>query len=311
MKKKIQFLLKKTLRSFLRDYRNFISIILKHIKVLFTHPLYYSREYLNLFKSLVLTLFRRNFVLKKISRKLNGLIFEFDFFIDIYTVNNYLGTFQSDIINILLKYLKKGDIFFDVGANIGYITTVAAGIVGKKGKVYSFEPIPLYFKRLQNVAILNKEYNINNYNFALGDTIGVAEINLPKEKNIGHNSMVPGMIKKQEIKETIKINMRRLDNFILNENIEKIALIKIDVEGFEFPVLRGLTTFFEHSIENLPPIIVEITPQAYKLMGSSLEELELFMKKYSYYAYTSDGEYKIDLKKIKNIRVIDILFLNK
>ena len=311
MYKKIQFLLKKSLRSLLRDYKNFFSIISKYVKVLLIHPLYYSKEYLNVLNSLVLALFRRNFDFKKIYRKLNGLIFEFDFQIDIYSVNNYLGIFQSDMINILLKYLKRGDVFYDIGANIGYITTIAAGIVGKKGRIYSFEPIPRYFKRLQNIALLNKKYNFNNYNFALGDTIGEVEINLPKEKNIGHNSMVQGMIKKHEIKETIKIKVRRLDNFIIKEKTEKIALIKIDVEGFEFPVLKGLTTFFEHCKENLPPIIVEITPQAYILMNSSLEELELFMKNYSYYAYTSDGKNKIDLKKIKNVRVIDILFLNK
>ena len=309
MYKKIQYLLKRTLRSFLRDYRNFFSIISKHIEVLFSHPFYYCREYLNMFKSLFLTLILRKLDLKKIVRKVNGLTFEFDLLIDKYMLNTYFGVWQSEIINTLLKYLKKEGIFIDVGANIGYITVIAAGIVGKKGEVYSFEPIPRYFKRLQKVALTNKEFNINTYNFALGNTIGVAEINLPEVNNIGNNSMVPGLIKDQEIKEIVKINVRRLDDFILNENLKKISLIKIDVEGYEFEVLKGLTKFFEQEKENLPPIIVEITPRAYELMGYSLEELEIFMNKYSYHAYTSDGNNKIDLKKIT--KLMDILFLKK
>lgn len=311
MYKKIQYLSKRILRSFLRDYRNFISIISKHIEVLIKHPKYYSKEYLNVFKSLALVLISKKFTLERIYRKINGLGFEFELFIDKYMRKMYLGTFQTNIINTLLMYLKKGAIFFDIGANIGYITAIAAGIVGKKGIVYSFEPIPKYYERLQKVALLNRKYNIKTYDFALGETIGLAEINLPKIKNIGHNTMVPGLLRSQEIKETIKINVKRLDDFILNENIKRISLIKIDVEGFELPVLIGLTKFFEQKKVNFPPIIVEITPQAYELMGSSLEELEMFMKKYSYNAYTSDGKIKIDLKKLKNVKLIDLLFINE
>jgi FkbM family methyltransferase len=311
MYKKIQALSKRILRSFHRDYKNFISMISKHIKVLISHPKYYSREYLNVLKSLALVLISKKFTLERICRKINGLEFEFEFGIDIYMRKMYLGTFQTDIINTLLTYLKKGSIFVDVGANIGYITAIASGIVGKKGIVYSFEPIPKYYERLQKVALLNTKYNIKTYDFALGETKGLAEINIPKIKNIGHNTMVPGLLESQEIKETIKIDVRRLDNFILHENINKISLIKIDVEGFEIPVLRGLKKFFEQKKIDLPPIIVEITPRAYDLMGFSLEELEMYMKKYSYNAYTSDGKIKIDLKKLRDIRLIDILFINE
>ena len=311
MIQKIQYLLKRVIRSLIRDYRNFFNLISIHLKLLFIHPVYYSREYLNVLKSLILVLIRRSYILDRIYRKLNRLIFEFELRIDIYMKKMFLGTFQSNVINTLLKYLKKGDTFFDIGANVGYITAIAAGIVGKKGKVYSFEPIPRYFKRLQKLSRLNKQYNIKTYNFSLGKTDGVAEINLPKVKNIGHNTMVPGLINSQDIKETIKINVKRLDDFILKENIEKISLIKIDVEGYEFPVLEGLTKFFEQRKEKLPPIVVEITPQAYKLMNSSLKELELFMKKYSYQAYTSDGKNKINLENLKNVRLIDILFIKE
>jgi len=84
MIQKIQYLLKRVIRSLIRDYRNFFNLISIHLKLLFIHPVYYSREYLNVLKSLILVLIRRSYILDRIYRKLNRLIFEFELRIDIY-----------------------------------------------------------------------------------------------------------------------------------------------------------------------------------------------------------------------------------
>jgi len=70
--------------------------------------------------------------------------------------------------------------------------------------------------------------------------------------------------------------------------------------------LKGLTRYFETNKGKLPRIIVEIVPRAYPLLGYTLDDLENFMKKYSYLAYTLDGMYRIDFKKFYEIT--DVLF---
>ena len=57
----------------------------------------------------------------------------------------YTGSYEIETYLALKKFLKPGDTFIDIGGNIGYITALAAGIVGKTGEVHAFEPIKKYF----------------------------------------------------------------------------------------------------------------------------------------------------------------------
>ena len=95
-------------------------------------------------------------------------------------------------------------------------------------------------------------------------------------------------------------------NIFLKKKISKISLIKIDVEGFDYFLLKGLTKFFESSKESLPPLIIEIAPSVYPLIDKKLVDLENLMRQYNYYAYSLDEKYKVDIKKLTNSK--DVLF---
>ena len=97
--------------------------------------------------------------------------------------------------------------------------------------------------------------------------------------------MVPGLMETSEIGEAIPTHVCRLDRYIEDHGLRKISLIKIDCEGYEFPVLRGLSGFFEHTGQ-LPPIICEIAPAAYPLMGEQLSDLARHMAKFHYRAFS-------------------------
>ncbi len=97
----------------------------------------------------------------------------------------YLGLYSTRLVSVLLKYLKKGDIFIDVGAHIGYITAIGTGLVGKKGQVHSFEPVPVYFEKLLEFSHLNKNHQIFVNNYALGETEGISNIDLNKKIRAG------------------------------------------------------------------------------------------------------------------------------
>lgn len=217
-------------------------------------------------------------------KKINGVLYEFDFNYDDALKYMYTGSYEIDTIHIMKGLLKKGDVFIDVGANIGYLSAIGAGFVGKTGQVHSFEPVPQYFERLKNMAMINKDFQIIVNQISLGEKEGEANIRLSNERNIGWNSMVFLSGKKDKIKEEIKVGVCRLDAYIEQKKLNKITLIKIDVEGFEFPVLKGLSRYLDNT-GHRPAIICEINPFVCLIMKYSLPELSEYIRKYGYNIY--------------------------
>lgn len=236
-----------------------------------------------------------------LEKKLNGVrfVFDFDFALSSHTKKQYHGTYEIKVVQAMRQHLYAGATFIDIGANIGYISAIGMGLVGKEGVVHSFEPVSAYFERLLNVVRMNPDYNIVPNNFALGDRDGYGTIDITGKAQIGANSMVPGFVRKERIESTQRISVRRLDSYMTQNNLSNVALIKIDVEGYELPVLKGASDFFEKNRNSLPPIIVEIVPSAYKQLNSSLHELEEFMLAFDYKAYCIYGQHRIDIKKIE------------
>jgi len=241
-------------------------------------------------------------------QEINGILFEFDFDFDPVIKYMYWGTYETHIIALIKKFLRPGDVFVDVGANIGYISAIALGVLGKSGQVHSFEPVPQYFNRLKKIAELNKEYDIVVNQCALSDRAGTAKIDISNCQNIGWNTMVPDFMHKDTAKETIEIETCTLDRYTKEKELKKIALIKIDTEGFEFPVLMGLKSYFEENAHR-PVIICEIAPASYPLLGYSLKQLSEYMEKYGYRAFDAvNNDVEIDLSLLKS--TTDILFIN-
>ena len=164
-----------------------------------------------------------------------GSIFRFDFNYDPAVKNMYLGIYEIETVEAMKKILKKGDTFIDVGANIGYLSTIALGLVGKSGHVHSFEPVQEYFSKLKDITFLNPEYNFIVNQCALGEIEGTEKIAVTNLQNIGWNTIVPDFMLNETIKETQEVPIRRLDGYIKENALNNITLIKIDTEGFEFP----------------------------------------------------------------------------
>jgi hypothetical protein len=89
---------------------------------------------------------------------------------------------------------------------------------------------------------------------------------------------------KSTILEEIEISVETLSYYCDQKGIKKINLMKVDTEGYEFPVLKGLRGYFETTGDR-PVIICEIAPAAYKLLGITLQQLEEYMASFGYSAY--------------------------
>jgi FkbM family methyltransferase len=138
----------------------------------------------------------------------------------------------SHDLRFQLNFLAAGDVFVDAGANIGLHTLAAARVVGESGHVYAFEAHPRTFAYLQENVRLNNAANVNAFGCALGDhqaEVGMTDLIHTDDQNF---VLLDG--------SGVRVPLRRLDDLI-PEGVSP-ALLKVDVEGFELPVLRGAAT---------------------------------------------------------------------
>lgn len=133
------------------------------------------------------------------------------------------------------KTLRPGDIFVDAGANIGYYTVLASGLVGAKGHVISCEMIPETAKSLRDNVSLNKCSNVTVVEGALGAAAG----QIIKASVLEGRSGQASIARKSGEKE---IAVRTITLADVLRNTERIRLMKMDLEGAELGALQGLET---------------------------------------------------------------------
>ncbi len=136
-------------------------------------------------------------------------------------------TQSYDIIlcEYLRKHLRPGDIVLDAGANVGYISAVAASCVGTSGEVHGFEPLRECYARLERLRELNPQFHFVFNNVALGEAAGFLPIAFNPQGDSRNATLVPG----KKAAETREVPVLRLDEYI-TRNIpspERIRVIKI------------------------------------------------------------------------------------
>jgi len=219
----------------------------------------------------------------------------------------YLGYCGVETAHSLNKYLNSGGIFIDVGAGIGYFSAIASDIVDTSGQVHCFEPNPFNIKVIQKMIKSNPNSNIVLNDYALGAQDAVCNYYIQRLKRVTKCSMIYSLI--ERIDETIEVRTRRLDNYLEQKNIDRVSLVKIDVEGYEYYVLKGLSGFLKRT-SSKPPIICEILASAYKNLDFCLEELYDYMKSYGYEAHNIfNPRIRVDIRTLREN--VDVLFLTK
>jgi len=140
-----------------------------------------------------------------------------------------LGTYEQHIAVVLQTRLRKGAVFFDIGANVGYYTLFASTCVGDSGKVVAFEPEPGNMQMLTEHIEINRCTNVIPVQKALSNTSGVARFNGAAQYNSWCKLSDDG---------NIEVKCITLDTFIRESGILPNVL-KMDIEGAEVQALRG------------------------------------------------------------------------
>ncbi len=224
--------------------------------------------------------------LKKIHHQLdNGLRMNV-YFDSIICKQIFQKKYEKKEIHFARNLLSSGDIFIDIGAHIGIHSLYASKEVGEEGRVYSFEPTPETFGRLNENVSLNRISNIYPVNKALGDKNDNVEFFISGNGYDAWNGLTnsPG----KGLNEVIRTDVITIDDFLQNENIDQknIRLIKIDVEGFELAVLKGA----EFLLRTYSPfLMIEFSDENAQNAGFTCKMVYDYMKSLDYEWYSIEN----------------------
>ncbi|WP_434744390.1 FkbM family methyltransferase [Streptomyces sp. A-14] len=197
------------------------------------------------------------------------------------------GVWEPYMTGWLQRRLRPGDTFVDVGANVGYYSLLAARLVGADGRVVAIEASPVFHHRLLRNITLNGYGNVHAINGAVSDTEEILKFVLASSANMGANSIVPY---EGPAESTFEIAARTLPDLLTEEEIACARVIKIDVEGAEGSVVRGMTPMLS-LLRPDAEITVEVTPERMAQLGDSADELMETMRDHGFHPYQLVNDY--------------------
>jgi len=207
-------------------------------------------------------------------------------------VKSLLG--EEEVLSTFLSKLQPGDVVWDVGASYGIYSL----FVGKKFssiKVYAFEPEQKTFKLLKKNLDLNGIDNVIPINYALGDIDGAAILHTSSSANIGTHSLVQRS-DYPVLEKGVSVEIRRGDTIVTTGKVDFPTIVKIDVEGSEFIVLKGIEEILSNP--KLRLVQIEIHPKIFPLFGSTTEDI---------YRLMNESKFKVVFRKERGTEV-EVIF---
>ena len=147
----------------------------------------------------------------------------------------WLGSYEMNKRLAFEREIPNGAVLYDIGANVGYFSLLAAKLVGPEGRVYAFEPLPRNIEFLRKHIKINKFENIEVVDAAVSDHSGEAHFDLGASSAMGHLADSGG----------IQVRMVALDEMLEAGELRPPNYMKVDVEGAEYEALKGARKVLE------------------------------------------------------------------
>src|SRR5262245_10811267 len=192
--------------------------------------------------------------------------------------------YEPETRAILERVLTPGMTMIDAGAHVGVFTLIGARAVGSGGAVHSFEADPAMAKLLERNVRRTRLDNVIVNPVALSDRPGQATFFIASDAGV--SSLRPA---KKDLYRTraITVPMMSLADYLRDHRVERVDLIKIDVEGAELSVLRSVERLLEGP--HAPLLIIEFAPERQRAFGSSANELARWLRDLRYRLFRIDG----------------------
>ncbi|KAA6215481.1 FkbM family methyltransferase [Streptomyces albofaciens JCM 4342] len=197
------------------------------------------------------------------------------------------GVWEPHLTRWLQRRLRPGDVFVDVGANIGYYSLLASRLVGDMGAVVALEASPDFHRVLLKQAAINGCGNVRAVNTAISDRDEMLTFVLASSHNMGANSIVPYA---GEAESTFEVAAQPLSDVLSSGEIARARVIKVDVEGAEGAVVRGLVPLLDQLRPDVE-LAIEVTPQRMLELGDSADELLGALRANGFHMYRLQNDY--------------------
>lgn len=195
----------------------------------------------------------------------------------------WMGYYSISVVALMNKMLRGGMVVIDIGANIGEITMVAAKRVNTTGRVVAFEPIDVIADELEGnvkrnhlgqvVIVRSGLFDVANDDVPVYESCGQGN---DSDEHHGLGSLYSAAIGQVPLQ---RIAVTTLDAWLEANPLERIDLIKIDIEGSELPCLRGA----EQTLRRfLPALIVEVQDVSAAAAGYQARDILDFLSSLSY-----------------------------
>lgn len=178
----------------------------------------------------------------------SGILKGYRMKLDWYNNRSYsYGTWETDVVDVLREAIREGFVAYDVGAHIGYYALILSKLVGPRGHVVSFEPVPSSFSFLSENIRMNHLTQAEAHNMAVTDRVGILPFNIPSDVPfpVGGSLLETG---------AVEVLATSIDEFMRDRD-KKLDFLKVDAEGAEALVLKGAQNTIQ---ANHPIIMVEI-----------------------------------------------------
>jgi FkbM family methyltransferase len=194
------------------------------------------------------------------------------------------GVFEPKESRFVIKFLKPGMIFFDVGANLGQYTLLGGQLVGPMGQVHSFEPNKRMFQELCfNVDLNDFTSRCILNNLAVADKIGPGKMPVYKPGAEVYSSLGQYQVNQYLTSDFEEISLITIDAYLKIHAIPKVNLIKMDVEGCEFLALQGAKNLL--ALPDAPTILLEVSEKNLAGFGHTINDLLKFLSALQYKKY--------------------------
>ena len=190
-------------------------------------------------------------------------------------------------IEFILNNLKPSSILFDIGANVG-LFSIVAGLKEKTCKIYAFEPSSQNFEILKENTKLNNLKNVFPDRVAIANFVGETMLKLNSSFKDVLNTIGQPRYPDCKIVGKEKVPVTTLDEFIKRNNIPKVNIMKVDVEGAEFLVFQGAKTLLKR--KDAPLIIYESSLWTTKGFGYHPVEIMWSLRDLGYKLFDLDEE---------------------
>jgi FkbM family methyltransferase len=198
----------------------------------------------------------------------------------------YFGLWEPSVTRCVANRLQPGDVFVDVGANIGYYSLLAAHCVGKDGRVVAVEPAPPLFSALEESVLRNGAQNIRCVRAAASGRAGRVMLVAGPEDNTGLTRIAADH--GENTAEAVEA--RPLDQILEHDELERVRLVKIDVEGAEGAVVAGMSALLEAPLPDLE-ILVELHPDLLARHGDSIEQIMEQFRSTGFWPFLIENDY--------------------